>query len=71
MEQKADTRLSLSGVEALLVSLLSRLISALRSREWSEWSMEYPPEVVIVLTGLLKNVLAASSPLSVFCVFGG
>ena len=68
MEQKADTRLSLSGVEALLVSLLSRLISALRRREWS---MEYPPEVVIVLTGLLKNVLAASSPLSVFCVFGG
>ena len=49
--------LSHSGGEALLVSLLSRLISALR--RW-EWSVEDPPEVVIVLTGLLKNVLAAS-----------
>ena len=66
MEQKADTRLSLTGVEALLVSLLSRLISALRRREWS---MEYPPEVVIVLTGLLKNVLAASSPLCILCIW--
>ena len=66
VEQKADTRLlSLSRD-----SQLSGLISALRRREHRVQSTEYPPAVVIVLTGLLKNVLApASLSLSILCIW--
>ena len=58
VKQKADTRLLTPGEREE-----SLLISAVRRRE-----REYPPAFVIVLTGSLKNVLAASL-LAVYSVY--